>query len=106
VLIDAPCSATGTLRRHPDARWRLTERRILALVRRQRDILDAGAGVVGDGGRLVYLTCSLEPEENKEQVDGFLQRHPGFYREGDDLSIFPPDAGTDGGYGARMRRRG
>lgn len=106
VLIDAPCSATGTLRRHPDARWRLTERRILALVRRQRDILDASAGVVGDGGRLVYLTCSLEPEENEEQVDGFLQRHPGFYREGDDLSIFPPDAGTDGGYGARMRRRG
>lgn len=105
VLVDAPCSATGTLRRHPDARWRLTEGRIHALVRRQREILDAVADVVGDGGRLVYLTCSLEPEENEEQVDGFLRRYPGFYREGDDLSIFPPDAGTDGGYGARMRRR-
>ena len=106
VLIDAPCSATGTLRRHPDARWRLTARRIHELARRQREILDATASAVGDGGRLIYLTCSLEPEENEDQVDGFLHRHPGFYRESDDLSIFPPDSGTDGGYGARMRRRG
>ncbi len=105
VLIDAPCSATGTLRRHPDARWRLSERRIHESARRQRAILDAAAEVVADGGRLVYLTCSLEPEENEAQVDGFLRRHAGFYREGDDLSIFPPDSGTDGGYGARMRRR-
>ena len=104
VLVDAPCSATGTLARHPDARWRLEPARLRALVSRQRAILDGVAAVVAPGGLLVYLTCSLEPEENAAQVDGFLDRHPGFCREGDDLSIFPPDAGTDGGYGARMRR--
>lgn len=104
VLVDAPCSATGTLARHPDARWRLEPARLRALVSRQRTMLDAVAEVVAPGGLLVYLTCSLEPEENVVQIDGFLARHPGFCREGDDLSIFPPDAGTDGGYGARMRR--
>lgn len=104
VLVDAPCSATGTLARHPDARWRLEPARLQALVSRQRAILDAVAAVVAPGGLLVYLTCSLEAEENDAQVDGFLERHPGFCREGGDLSIFPPDAGTDGGYGARMRR--
>jgi 16S rRNA (cytosine967-C5)-methyltransferase len=104
VLVDAPCSATGTLARHPDARWRLEPSRIQGLAGRQQAILDAVAEVVAPGGLLVYLTCSLEPEENARQVDGFLDRHPGFCREGDDLSIFPPDAGTDGGYGARMRR--
>lgn len=104
VLVDAPCSATGTLARHPDARWRLEPARLRALVSRQRAILDAVAEMVAPGGLLVYLTCSLEPEENGAQVDSFLDRHAGFCREGDDLSIFPPDAGTDGGYGARMRR--
>jgi 16S rRNA (cytosine967-C5)-methyltransferase len=104
VLIDAPCSATGTLARHPDARWRLQPARLEALVDRQRLILDAVASAVAVGGLLVYLTCSLEPEENTIQIDRFLERHPGFCRDGADLSIFPPDAGTDGGYGARMRR--
>jgi len=50
------------------------------------------------------MTCSLEPEENERQVNAFLGRHPEFEREGDDLSIFPPDDGTDGGYAARLRR--
>ncbi len=104
VLVDAPCSATGTLARHPDARWRLTPARLRGLVSRQRAILEAVAKILAPGGLLVYLTCSLEPEENGAQVDGFLDRHAGFCREGDDLSIFPADADTDGGYGARMRR--
>jgi 16S rRNA (cytosine967-C5)-methyltransferase len=104
VLVDAPCSATGTIARHPDARWRLTPDRLIQTVERQRQLLDAVAPVVRRGGLLVYLTCSLEPEENAKQIDAFLERHPGFCRDRDDLSIFPPDAGTDGGYGARMRR--
>ena len=104
VLVDAPCSATGTLARHPDARWRLEPARLHGLVRRQRAILDGVADIVAPGGLLVYLTCSLEPEENGGQIDGFLDRHRGFCRDGDDVSIFPPDAGTDGGFGARMRR--
>ncbi len=104
VLVDAPCSATGTIARHPDARWRLTPDGLTQMVERQRQLLDAVAPVVRRGGLLVYLTCSLEPEENTKQIDAFLVRHPGFCRDRDDLSIFPPDAGTDGGYGARMRR--
>ena len=104
VLLDAPCSATGTIARHPDARWRLTPERLERVVHQQRHLLDAVARVTKPGGVLVYLTCSLEPEENEEQIDAFLARHPGFCRDRDDLSIFPPDLGTDGGYGARMRR--
>jgi 16S rRNA C967 or C1407 C5-methylase (RsmB/RsmF family) len=50
------------------------------------------------------LTCSLEEEENERQVEGFLDRHSGFRRDGNDLFVFPPDAGTDGGYAARLRR--
>ncbi len=104
VLIDAPCSATGTIARHPDARWRLSAERLRRLVARQTAILDGAAGAVRPGALLVYLTCSLEPEENEEQVNRFLERHPGFTREGHDLQLFPPESGTDGGYGARLRR--
>jgi 16S rRNA (cytosine967-C5)-methyltransferase len=104
VLVDAPCSATGTMARHPDARWRLSPGRIVRLVALQRAILDGAASVVALDGLLVYLTCSLEPDENARQVDDFLARHPGFCRAAPDLSIFPTDAGTDGGFGARMRR--
>lgn len=104
VLVDAPCSATGTMNRHPDARWQLSPRRIEQLAHLQARILDGASSAVRPGGLLVYLTCSLEPEENGCQVEAFLERHPEFAREGDDLYIFPPDAGTDGGYGARLRR--
>ena len=104
ALVDAPCTATGTIARHPDARWRLSIKRIERSAERQAAILDGAAPVVGAGGLLVYLTCSLEPEENEAQVDGFLARHPQYERNGDDLFIFPPDAGTDGGYAARLRR--
>jgi len=104
VLVDAPCSATGTMARHPDARWRLSADRIEQAARWQAAILDGVAPVVGPRALLLYMTCSLEPEENELQVAGFLERHPEFDREGDDLSIFPPDEGTDGGYAARLRR--
>lgn len=104
VVVDAPCSATGTMARHPDARWRLTPTRLRRLVALQADILDGAAAAVRPGGLLVYLTCSLEPEENAEQVNRFLERHPAFGRAGDDVHLFPPDHGTDGGYGARLRR--
>ena len=104
VLLDAPCSATGTMARHPDARWRLTPEGIARQAGRQAALLDHVAPVVGTGGLLLYMTCSLEPEENEIQVEGFLRGHSEFAREGDDLFIFPPDAGTDGGYAARLRR--
>lgn len=119
VLVDAPCTGTGTLRRRPDARWRLGPERLDRAVRLQREILDACAGVVEPGGVLVYATCSLEPEENGQQVDDFLRRHSGFERAGPgdpdalpsdlldgrgDLRVDPWRRGTDGAYAARLRR--
>jgi 16S rRNA (cytosine967-C5)-methyltransferase len=104
VLLDAPCSATGTLARHPDARSRLTPRRIETLARLQAELLEGVAPVVRPGGLLVYATCSLEPEENELQVNGFLERHAEYRRTVDDLFVFPPESGTDGAYAARLER--
>jgi 16S rRNA (cytosine967-C5)-methyltransferase len=104
VLLDAPCTATGTLARHPDGRWRLSEHGITSMARRQQAILSGAASAVRKQGLMVYLTCSLEPEENGEQVDRFLELNPDFERDSADLFLFPPDTGTDGGYGARLRR--
>lgn len=104
VLIDAPCSATGTIARHPDARWRLSLDRIRALARRQAQLLAAVWCTVKPGGRLAYLTCSLEPEENQLQVDRFLEGRPDFEREGGDLLVVPSDDRADGGFAARLRR--
>lgn len=106
VLLDVPCSATGTIAKHPDARWRLSVRRIQRLALLQAQLLDAAAAAVRPGGVLAYLTCSLEQEENGEQIRAFLERHPGFRRSTDDLVLFPPDRGTDGGFAARMERAG
>lgn len=104
VLVDAPCTATGTMARHPDARWRLTAERLAHLVRRQAELLAGSATCVGPGGRLVYMTCSLEPEENEAQVDDFLSQHPAFRREQPDVFVFPPDTQTDGGFMALVTR--
>jgi 16S rRNA (cytosine967-C5)-methyltransferase len=78
VFIDAPCSGTGSWRRHPDTKWRLSED---ALRKRQADqdqVLDHGAGFVKPGGRIVYVTCSILPEEDEDRVAAFLGRHPEF----------------------------
>ncbi len=104
VLVDVPCSATGSLAHHPDSRWRLTERAIRNMVERQAILLDGIGQCVRVDGLMVYLTCSLEQEENGEQIDRFLEQRPEFEREGEDLFLFPPDSGTDGGFGARLRR--
>lgn len=104
VLVDAPCSATGTIAKHPDARWRLKPAAIAELAERQRAILDGAAAAVRPGGALIYITCSLEPEENEDQVEHFLARHPDFTRDGTDLAVFPTDRGTDGAFAARLVR--
>ncbi len=112
VLIDAPCSGTGVLRRRPDARWRLRPERIEALVTRQRELLDAAADLLADGGLLVYATCSLEPEENEEQVRDFLARRPDFERDTQrsttgegDLHVMPWESDSDGAYASRLRKK-
>jgi 16S rRNA (cytosine967-C5)-methyltransferase len=104
VLLDAPCSATGTIAKHPDARWRLSVRRIQRLAALQAALLDAAAAAVRPGGMLAYLTCSLEQEENVDQVEAFVTRHPDFHRTKDDLALFPTDRGTDGAFAARLER--
>lgn len=104
VWLDVPCTATGTFARHPDARWRVSRRRLLALAQLQRDLLERVAPVVGSGGHLVYTTCSLEPEENGERVEAFLSNHGEFQRAQPDLLVFPPDTGSDGGYLAVLKK--
>lgn len=115
VLVDVPCSGTGTLRRHPDGRWRVTPGDIEALARLQRAILEGAASVVPPGGLLVYATCTLEPEENWCQVESFLARHPGFRIEPGNrahpfpdgrgcLVVLPQESGFDGAFAARLRR--
>ena len=103
VLVDAPCSNTGVLRRRPDARWNWNEEKLAALVKLQADILDACASRVAPGGVLVYSTCSNEPEENEEQVTAFLARHPDFSLAESHESI-PFESGTDGAFAARLMR--
>jgi 16S rRNA (cytosine967-C5)-methyltransferase len=78
VLVDAPCTGTGTLRHNPEIRWRITPADIAELAARQRRILSNAARSVGVGGRLVYSTCSVEPEENEGVVAAFLDAHPAF----------------------------
>src|SRR5690606_6156904 len=81
VLLDAPCTGTGTFRRHPDGKWRVAPEDLRSLVAFQRELLAGAATVVKPGGLLVYATCSLEPEENEEQVESFLAAHPEFRLE-------------------------
>jgi 16S rRNA (cytosine967-C5)-methyltransferase len=118
VLLDAPCSATGTMARHPDARWRITEAAITRLAQRQAALLDAAAPLVRAGGVLVYATCSLEPEENERQVEAFLERHSEYERRtvrdavatelvnaAGDFQSLPQRHGIDGAFAARLVRR-
>ena len=117
VLIDAPCTGTGTFRRHPDARWRLRWSDLAILSSSQAELLEAAAERVQSGGLLVYSTCSLEPEENDERVDAFLSQHPEWVLEpppagtvpdevldGGRLRVLPQRHGTDGAFAARLRR--
>jgi 16S rRNA (cytosine967-C5)-methyltransferase len=104
VLVDAPCTGTGTWRRNPDARLRLTEADLAELLPKQSAILDQAAPLVRTGGRLVYATCSLLFEENEAQVTAFLARHPHFI-QGEVLSLTPARHGTDGFFAAVLERR-
>jgi 16S rRNA (cytosine967-C5)-methyltransferase len=78
ILVDAPCSGTGTLARNPEIRWRLRLEDLPELAARQRALLERAAERLAAGGTLVYSTCSLEPEENEQVVEWFLGRHPKF----------------------------
>lgn len=125
VLVDAPCTGSGTWRRRPDAKWRLTQRQLDARKGEQSAILDAAKAYVKPGGLLVYITCSVFDEENGEQIAAFRDRHSGFVpvdhrqlwdsrfpgheaaaRIGakGDISLSPALSGTDGFYFCALRR--
>ena len=103
VLVDAPCTGTGTWRRNPDARLRLTEADVAELLPKQAGVLDEAASLVRKGGRLVYATCSLLSEENEDQVSAFVSRHPGFTQV-DVLTLTPARHRTDGFFAAVLER--
>lgn len=121
VLVDAPCSGTGTLRRHPEIRWRLKPDDLLVHGERQRQILGAASKLVRPGGRLVYSVCSIEPEEGEAVIAAFLAERPEFARAdprrglsaaagtkvGDDLAVrtSPLDDGMDGFFAVLLTRR-
>ena len=118
VLVDAPCSGTGTWRRNPDGRLRLSEIDVQELVAKQAAILEDAARLVKPGGRLIYATCSLLPCENEDQITGFLARHSDFALlpieqiwqwgpvpcQGPYLSLTPRVSKTDGFFGAVLVR--
>ena len=120
VLVDAPCSGMGTLRRNPDVKWRQQAEGIAELTEKQASILDGAARLVKFGGRLVYATCSLLDEENDGIVQGFLASHPDFelvpmhkvlaeqripLEMGDYLKMLPHKHGTDGFFAAVLERK-
>ena len=117
VLIDVPCTGTGTFRRHPDARWRIKVSDIAVMSALQKLILRAAAKTVKPDGLLIYSTCSLEPEENDAQIDSFLSDNlnwilepppegsvPPELLDGGRLRVLPHRHGTDGAFAARLRR--
>ncbi len=125
VFLDAPCTATGTIRRHPDLPWLKSAADVEICAMRQQELLDAAAEMTEPGGLLVYAVCSLEPEECKEQIEAFLQRNSRFRREPvtrievfdglfmtaeGDLKTLPvywaEKGGMDGFFAARMRSVG
>ncbi len=123
VLVDAPCSGLGTLRRNPDMKWRQKPEDVAELTTKQASILQSAATLLKPGGRLVYATCSVLPEENGGIVNAFLAAHPDFERvpadavlrqqgvEGEgmvtqgDLQLLPNRHATDGFYAAVLQRR-
>ena len=114
ILLDAPCSASGVIRRHPDIKYLRSEKSITKIVRRQAKILDALWQVLNSGGMLLYVTCSIFKVENEQQVLAFLQRHEDAQLDEMEVSwgrgkigrqLLPGDDDMDGFYFARIKKR-
>ena len=104
VLVDPPCSGLGTLQGRPDLRWRARPEAIAELAELQQRILVAGAQALRPGGALVYVTCTISPQENERVVERFLATHPQYAPEGETRQSLPHRDGTDGFFFARLRR--
>jgi len=120
VLVDAPCTGFGTLRRNPDLKWRQSEQALTELTAKQAAILSAASALVKPGGRLVYATCSILPDENEAIVDAFLQAHSEFEQRdasaelaraeiplatGRTMTLLPHRHGCDGFFAAVLERK-
>lgn len=107
VLIDAPCTGLGVLRRNPDAKWKLRPESVRELLETQQELLTAHSKLLKPGGKMVYATCSILPDENRGQVDRFLESPAGAsFRLVRDQSIFASESGFDGFYMALLERDG
>ncbi len=114
VMVDAPCSGTGTWRRNPEARWRLTPDRLDRVVATQARLLDVAAGLTSETGTITYVVCSLLDAEGAGQVDAFLSRHPDWRAlplalprgrvHGRGMRLTPASDSTDGFFVARLGR--
>jgi 16S rRNA (cytosine967-C5)-methyltransferase len=104
VLVDAPCSGTGTLRRNPEIRWRLSNEDIINFAAAQKQFLSNAAEVLKPGGRLVYSTCSIEPDENERVIESFLSNNPSFHLL-QTLRTWPHREGSDGFFIATLDRK-
>lgn len=118
VFVDAPCTGSGTWRRHPDTKWKLTPANLATRNKEQDQVLAQAAGLVRPGGRVVYVTCSLLPEENEDRVEAFLAAHPDFTlgdlpgavaslsKSPGTLRLSPADSDTDAFFAAVLVRAG
>jgi len=104
LITDVPCSGTGTLRRNPDAKWKIDAPLVDRLVEQQREIVAEALHHLKDGGHLVYVTCSILPEENENQVQYFLKTHPLELVE-KPVSILPEEGGMDGFFAASFKKQ-
>jgi 16S rRNA (cytosine967-C5)-methyltransferase len=104
VLLDVPCSGLGTLRRNADVKWKMTPKEVVRLTRVQARILADYSQFVKPGGKLVYATCSILPDENERQVQAFLKEHGATWTLEQELHLRPDREGFDGFYGARLKR--
>jgi len=105
VLLDAPCSGLGTIGRDPDVKWSRQPDSLARFSATQRAMLEQAATAIAPSGRLVYATCSSEPEENVDVISAFLDAHPEFRREGPDLETRPDRDGLDAFFAAVLVRR-
>lgn len=103
ILVDAPCSGSGTLRRNPDMKWKFTDEMLIRLVGQQRHIFEKALSYLRPDGRIVYGTCSILKEENQEQIAHFMKTY-GLKLEGEVFQTLPSHQGMDGFFGAVLRR--
>jgi 16S rRNA (cytosine967-C5)-methyltransferase len=103
VLIDAPCSGIGVLKRNPDSKWKLQPEFLDTIRNTQAEILDSYSRMVKPGGKLVYATCSILPSENQHQIEKFLETHTDFSFVSD-KKVLPSKSGFDGFYMALVER--